>query len=158
MFHLIAALFAIALAAIIAAVAVFWGGNAWTDNSYRTTYARTSNTALQIETAMHLYRGQKGIFPPGDGEQVVQELVDEAYLSTPPIGEWYVNANTIQTRLETREMCSRVNELAGQQMSLAEDYQGCPPCEDEAFSSWGACYVAPVGGEAGGEESGGGEG
>lgn len=142
MFQIIVGVFAIALAAFLAAVAIFWGGNAWTDNAYRSEYVRTSNVALQIETAMHLYRGNNGIFPSGSSEEIIDTLVSEAYLNSPPLGSWHVDSNIIQTTLESAEMCRRVNELGGQQMSLASAYEGCPPCNDTAFSSWMACSVA----------------
>lgn len=144
MFQIIAGVLAIAMAALLAVVAIFWGGNAWTDNTYRSEYARTSNVALQIETAMHMYRGNNGIFPTGTSEEIIDTLISEAYLNTAPLGTWHVNANAIQTTLESAEMCRRVNELAGQQMSLAVDHDGCPPCDEQAFASWPGCAIVAV--------------
>lgn len=144
MFMIIASVISIVLVVMLAIAAVFYGGDLWTNNHYRSLYTEAENGALQIETAMHLHRGQRGIFPQGSSEEILQTLRNEEFLSSIPAGEWVIHGNIIQKPLESVDVCLRMNELAGHDVSSAEAYDGCPPCDESAYSHWTACQVAAL--------------
>lgn len=149
MFQVIIAVISIALVAIIAIAMIWFGGSVFTTGSDRALYAQLMNHGSQIEGALKLYNADKGYYPAGTSQEVLGTLTaDDAgrtYLKDVPKGDWYVEGGTIYRALDDMGQCKRVNAVAKKDMSLADSYDGCPPCNGvdggawESFRDWPGC-------------------
>lgn len=135
MFTLIIAVISILLVAAIVAGTMFWGGDAFTNNSDKTEYAKAVNGASQIEAALNLHLADHGIYPPGTSVQMLETLVAGGYLKSLPDGNWTVGENILVRTIRDGDQCSNINRLAGMDTSSVT----CPPCEDAAYNTWPAC-------------------
>lgn len=137
MFGLITAVIGVALAVLTAIMAIFYGGNVFTDNAGKTLYSKSVNGAQQIQAAIQLYQGREGFLPTGDSTTVLGMLVSDNYLSAVPEGNWIVQESQIVRELATVKQCKAINEVAGFDVSSVPN--GCPSCADAAYSTWPGC-------------------
>lgn len=61
MFQLIVAVIAIALVAVLAIAAMYYGGDAFNSSSERALYAQYTNEGVQISSAIKVYEAQTGV-------------------------------------------------------------------------------------------------
>jgi hypothetical protein len=97
MFNLIISIVAIALIVVLAMASLWHGGTAFNDNKVVADAARYRNEAVQIASAITLFKG--------DGNEItdafkLQDLVDKGYLKTLPIG-WQPGSNKIMYPLDS---------------------------------------------------------
>lgn len=140
MFQLIVAVVALALVVVMALAMLWFGGSVFSSGSDRALYAQLMNHGSQIEGALKLYNVDKGSFPAGSSSEVLATLTESSngvtYLKDVPIGDWYVEGGTIYRALDDMSQCKRVNAVAKKDMSLADSYDGCPPCNGVAGGAW----------------------
>lgn len=86
MFQLIISILAIILAVALAGVSVYYGGSAFSNGSESASYAALTNQGAQIESAMTLYRAQKGT-----QAQTIEALKTENYLKQIPVADNVTN-------------------------------------------------------------------
>ncbi|AOG02862.1 hypothetical protein [Bosea sp. RAC05] len=144
MFNLIIAAIVVVVIAILTIASIFYGGNAFSLASDKGRYAQYINHGEQIAAAIKLYQIDKGAAPSGTATEIVQILSQSdasgrTYLSSSPVGDWYVTEGIIYRKLLDNEECKRMNTVAGKDVSLASASNGCPPCDDAVFSEWPAC-------------------
>lgn len=143
MFQLIAGVIAVALAVIVAVMALWYGGEAFTDNSGKALYAKLMNNGQQIQAAVQLYSSHEGFFPTGTSQQILNSLVDGNYLTMIPEGNWIIQQDKLVKQLDTQDQCVAINTAAGLNVaSLPPAYNGCPPCADAAYDGWPSCSSA----------------
>lgn len=144
MFQLIVAVIGIALVVILAIIAIWVGGNAFTTSGEKALFTTYFNQGTQIEGALKLYTANNGgisLVVPGvnstDSVEVktaaaLTYLVNNDYLThAPDKGEWLLVGDTIYRALENSDQCGRLNQFAGKDIaSLPAGMDGCPPCLD----------------------------
>lgn len=144
MFNLIVVGFSIALVTLLSVAALYYGGEAVVTRKIDTEYARTTNEATQIRSAIDLYRARTGSLPnTEDTAEILRLLKAEGFLSTIPSGDWTISmANLSMSQPITNERsCGRINELSGMPISEVPDGSGCPLCSDSEFLTWPACKI-----------------
>lgn len=149
MFQLIVAIVSIALVVILAALAMWVGGDAFTQSGEKATFATYLNQGSQIEAGLKMYQADHGTMPSGFGtsDEVIDELQDKQYLRSRPPGQWEIVGDTIYRALEKPEECKRLNLFMGKDVdsALAAAHNGCPPCaptdpaEIAEFKTWPGC-------------------
>ncbi len=144
MFNLIVAAICIVVVAILAVAGIFYGGSAFSIANDKGRYAQYLNHGEQIAAAIKFYQTDKGQSPSGSASELVQILSQpdaggRTYLSSTPVGDWYVTEGIIYRKLLDNGECKRMNVVAGKDISQASASEGCPPCDDATFSDWPAC-------------------
>jgi hypothetical protein len=149
MFNLITVIFGIVLVLVLAVAGAYYAGETFASKKLDTTYTELSNKANQIKGAMEIYKARNGTYPAAaDAEALFAILISEGYLASRPElqdgGAWIVDntgALTIQREIEDARTCSRVNELAGFDITAVGDGSGCPTCDAAEFAIWPGCKV-----------------
>jgi hypothetical protein len=140
MFQLVTGVIAIVLAALIAIMALFYGGSVFTDNSGKAMYSKYLNGGQQIQAAVQLFQSQNGYFPTGTSQQILNSLIDGDYLSQIPDGRWIIQEDKLVRELQTNDQCKAINVAANYDVTtLPAGMNGCPPCADSAYKNWPAC-------------------
>lgn len=159
MFQLIVAVVGIALIVILAVIAIWLGGDAFSSSGERATFTTYLNQGSQIEASLKMYKANNGVltFEDLDGddevssEEVLENLRTLTYLETIPPGDWQIDGTAIYRALEDTEQCKRLNAFMGKDLEAAAAYNGCPPCEgtedangvvDKTFANWPGCTRA----------------
>lgn len=136
MFQLIIAVISIALIAVLAAAAIFYGGSAFSENQVRAMHAKYSNGALQIQSAMDYYKAERIAYPGGTSEEKMTALIDNFYLESQPEGAWIISDDnrTISRPMEVSSLqaCVKLNQYAGKPAE-------CPPCAESEPEDFPAC-------------------
>ena len=129
MFALIISIIAIALVVALAGATLYYGGDAFTRGSARSTAAALVNQGQQISGAWTLYKANNGgAIPAGDSSAQLTALVSGQFLSavpTSPVGGTWTVASTTDTGRTvstlsltapaslTAETCTAVSALPG---------------------------------------------
>lgn len=157
MFQLIVAVVGIALVVILAIIAIWVGGNAFTTSGEKATFTTYFNQGTQIEAALKLYSannsGLSMTVAPQSGlsnsQAALQKLINEQYLTSAPEFDedvWVIDGTNIYRALDEDApagQCRRLNEFVGKDFTTMDadhaEWDGCPPCGDDAYSDWPGC-------------------
>lgn len=164
MFQLIVAVVGVALVVILAIIAIWVGGPAFTSSGERALFTTYFNQGTQIEGALKLYNANNGGLPmtvdvadPDDevesSRAALEKLINEQYLTHAPDinnsveeGVWIIDGTNIYRALGSdapEGQCRRLNEFVGKNTSQLDavnaSWDGCPPCGEDAYSDWPGC-------------------
>lgn len=133
MFSLIITVVSIALVAVLAFLAIYYGGDAWTNSNQKAMAAKTINGGQQIAGAVQMYRNDTGNVPAD-----LSELTSNngKYLSAIPEGVWATGTDSVVAAV-TEAQCMEINNQLG--LSLTS----VPSCSDAKFSSTSVCCATP---------------
>lgn len=132
MFSLIITVVSIALVAILAFAALYYGGNAWTNSQQKADAARTINAGQQIAGAVQMYRNDTGSVPA-----TLSELVsNNQYLTSLPEGTWTTGTDSVVAAVSEAQ-CMEINTQLGLNLT------SIPSCSDGQFSSTSVCCQTP---------------
>ena len=149
--NLIFAIIAIGIGVYVTISGAFFGGQTMTDGKVDAEATRYRNEAIQISSAVRLYRSK--------GNQIVdgfslQDLVDKGFLSSLPKG-WEPGSNSIIKKLDkddnaSEEICFQANRQSGftfltteenvQEYSLDPNY-AIPFCDKENLDNQVSCCI-----------------
>lgn len=132
MFSLIITVVSIALVAILAFAALYYGGNAWTNSQQKADAARTINAGQQIAGAVQMYRNDTGSVPA-----TLSELVsNNQYLTSLPEGTWTTGTDSVVAAVSEAQ-CMEINTQLGLNLT------SIPSCSDGKFISTSVCCQTP---------------
>lgn len=151
MYSLLIGIIAIALVAVLTGATLYYGGDAWTENSAKASALKIRNEAIQIVGAIGLLRTNEGSI---DESFSISDLTPH-YLKSLPEGEWSVdgaNNKIIKTGLDDRE-CLATNEAVGlfflmedaasanYRQAVGSPLKGIPFCSWEGLDSETPCCI-----------------
>ncbi len=113
MFSLVITLVAIALVALLALAAIFYGGSAFFDKSAQAEAARAVQEGQQILSAMELYRTDQGAWP-SMAQLLGGKKAGIDYLKAVPNGEWAIVTGfptAYRLQATTEGVCRAVNRM-----------------------------------------------
>jgi len=163
MFQLIVAVVGIALVVILAIIAIWVGGEAFTSSGEKALFTTYFNQGTQIEGALKLYSANNGGIPMSVAvdedmdayeatQAALQHLIDTEYLTTAPDiqdGVWLIEGTSIYRALDSSApdgQCRRLNDFVMKDVAELDtvhpDWNGCPPCDDDAYNDWPGCTKA----------------
>lgn len=133
MFSLIITVISIALVAILAYVAIYYGGTAWTNSQQKADAAKTINAGQQIAGAVQMYRNDHGSVP---SDLTLLTSNNGEYLTALPEGSWVTGTDSVVAAV-TQAQCMEINSQLGLNLS------SIPSCSDPAFSATSVCCQTP---------------
>ena len=136
MFQISVAIVSITLAVFVAVAGLFYGGDIYSNSSIRIEYARYKNESSQIETALRLFRVDKGAYPMdesvGGGTSPIEKVQAEKYLTAIPHGNWRLVDGYVIRPLNDLVHCRNMNNAGGYG-------EICPICGSVADHDIPAC-------------------
>ncbi|MFC4236149.1 hypothetical protein ACFOY8_13115 [Thalassospira xianhensis] len=138
MYSLVAIVLSIALSILIALAAMYYGGSVFSEGGAKSDFTGIRNGAFQIEAALNMYKSDIGNYPAGTSDEILNELVEESYLTAIPTSvegfEYKIENGTIVRAIAGLEQCYSINQISG--VTTTEE---CPPCSDTAYQHYPAC-------------------
>lgn len=132
MFSLIITVVSIALVAVLAFLAIYYGGDAWSNSNQKAIAAKTINGGQQIAGAVQMYRNDTGNVPAD-----LWELTSNGrYLSNLPEGAWTTGTDSVVAAVNEAQ-CMEINSQLGLGLTSV------PSCSDAQFSSTSVCCATP---------------
>ncbi len=154
MFQMIVAVIAVAIVALLAIATIFYGGGVFTSSGERGKFDGYIQQGTQIQAGLKLYNVDTGTMPTGSSSSQFTTLESNNYLTSTPPGGWVIDNQVIYKPLTDNAQCKRFNHYAGADTSdvVQPDgatqnlayYEGCPPCDDAAWSKYPACQSTTV--------------
>ena len=125
MFSLIVVIVSIVLIALLAAIAVYYGGPAFANAQNKAKVDQLLNEGSQIKAASVLYATDNGGTAPSTLGQLTDTSAANPYLRSAPTG-WSVttgNAVVAYTQVQGKDVCNEFNSRYG----IAPQADGSPP-------------------------------
>lgn len=129
MFSLVITVISIALVAVLAAAAVYYGGSALTLAGTEAEAARVINDGQQLSGAISLYKAAEGTEVSD-----LSVLVNKDYLKSLPGGAWQVVEGGVARTDLTENQCIAANKKLG--------ISTVPSCTDPAYAGLEVCCTA----------------
>lgn len=138
MFSLVITIISVALVAVLALAAIYYGGETIGDGNDRAEAARLVNEGQQIRGAAEMFRSIEARQPSS-----VAELVDREYLSTVPRSSWQSATNYAQVSSVSERHCRIANVM----LKISSDESDpIPSCDDPSLTGRTACCELPASG------------
>lgn len=129
MFSLIIAVVSIAIVALLAVAAVYYGGDAFTQGQATADAAKLINGGQQLAGAVQMYRNDTGMVPAD-----LSLLTSDGgrYLRALPDGDWIQGQNAILAAV-TEAKCLDINNRLGFKLASV------PSCADTTYDATSVC-------------------
>lgn len=129
MFSLVITIISIALVAVLAAAAIYYGGTAFTTAGADADAVRVINESHQLSGAISLYKAAEGT-----DVSDLSVLVTKDYLKALPSGAWQVVEGGVARTDLTESQCLAANKKLG--------VSTVPSCSDPAYAGLEVCCTA----------------
>lgn len=133
MFSLIIVIISIALVALLALAALYYGGTSFNKSTHTADTAKLLAQGQQLSSAMQLYFTDKGAYPTGTASDIENTLVSSGYLTQWPSSDWTVTDNyvTLTATALDSNACLSMNQKLG--------VNTVPLCSDPAYANMTLC-------------------